>query len=664
MYFMTTCTAKSLVHLTSLEVSNCGMLEEVVMTDDEGGSEEEVKFESLKYLELTCLTGLNSFCSGNHAFIFPSLVTLKVIGCHKMQNFSSGFIVAPFVKSVEVEDGKERWKGDLNSTIKQLFIDKAIGEGIEDDPKESSSSQIQEKSVGKSRALSIEEHGAESRADDEIVDLGKQEIHRLPIPHTGIDTQKICEIAETLLDQACQNTLSLTKVDAVVEIREMHETCGGDVAQDADNTLSITMVQDADGVRNQEMYKILDNALVPVAQNVVSSSVVYNAAIDPSTSQASEALIQDEVCNADGSQDLQLHASENLRVQTTRSIPNDGEENTEIKEMYKTIQRPLVQNAEDMFIPASIQDIATGTHVTQESIDKPFVQATRTAWDITIIQEKEELHDSDINLSKNLFNQITTSIAADNSETVGTPEVYESKGRFTVHDAQNVASHSMVDGAGKSDGSEIVLGNNLSRGTTNSAITAENRAPNDRAPSQASEAPSSSTPPDVCNSFKELDISVQLLPYLEAGVKKHPQVLNWLTTKRRRVFASSFLSLFAEVTRILRTTRRMNLTEDDRNYVRQCCAELQGVGFDDRWISYVHRRIEECGDEEDLEMKVEEVEDQLESINKELASMEESLVLLRDRSSRLHGYICLSTLINALFIILFFIIIYVYQKKN
>ncbi|XP_028780995.1 uncharacterized protein LOC114737246 [Neltuma alba] len=186
MYFMTTCTATSLVHLTSLEVSNCGMLEEVVMTDDEGESEEEVIFESLKYLELTCLTSLKSFCYGNQTFIFPSLVTLKVIGCHKMQNFSSGFIAAPFVKSVKVEDGKKHWKGDLNSTIKQLFIDKAIGEGIDDDHKESSSSQTQEKSIGKSRALSIEEHGAESKADDEVVDLGKQEIHGLPIPHTGI----------------------------------------------------------------------------------------------------------------------------------------------------------------------------------------------------------------------------------------------------------------------------------------------------------------------------------------------------------------------------------------------------------------------------------------------------------------------------------------------
>ncbi|KAI9112254.1 hypothetical protein K1719_016777 [Acacia pycnantha] len=134
---------------------------------------------------------------------------------------------------------------------------------------------------------------------------------------------------------------------------------------------------------------------------------------------------------------------------------------------------------------------------------------------------------------------------------------------------------------------------------------------------------------------KMKEVIVALLPYLEAGVKRHPQVLNWLNTKRRRVFASSSFSLFAEVTRILRTTRRVDLTEDDQNYIKECCPVLQGFHFDDGWIGYVHGRIEKCGDEEDLEWKVEEDEAeasnlkaQLESTKKEFASVEESLVSL------------------------------------
>ncbi|KAK4270249.1 hypothetical protein QN277_023308 [Acacia crassicarpa] len=361
----------------------------------------------------------------------------------------------------------------------------------------------------------------------------------------------------------------------------------------------------------QEMCDTIKKPSISATQNVPSSTMTSNAVIDPSHLQALEA--------------------------STSSIQD---EDAGTKDMHETIQRPLDQNAEDMLITSLVHDT--------------------------------ELQNLDVHLSKNLFNQTTTSVEADYKETVGTQELYESKRRFSVHDdVQNVLSPTMIYTTGKSNDPEKILENNLSDQTTNS-VMAKTRA--DPAPSQATKVPSSSTTlvADVSNSFKELDISVQLLPYLEAGVKRHPQVLNWLNTKRRRVFASSSFSLFAEVTHILRTTRRVDLTEDDQNYIRDCCAVLKGVGLDDGWISYVHGRIEKCGDEEDLQWKVEEAEAeasnlkaQLESLKKEFSSVEESLVLFRDKASRLHGYLYLSTWLNALlFTILFFIIVFVYQKTN
>ena len=122
-YLMTSSTAKSLVHLEYFKIDNCEMIEEVVQID-EGESEEEINFESLMHLELNSLSSLKSFGSGKHTFIFPSLITLIVRGCHKMQNFSSGLTVAPVLTIVEVENGKKRWKEDLNTTIKQLFLEK------------------------------------------------------------------------------------------------------------------------------------------------------------------------------------------------------------------------------------------------------------------------------------------------------------------------------------------------------------------------------------------------------------------------------------------------------------------------------------------------------------------------------------------------------------
>jgi hypothetical protein len=40
-----------------------------------------------------------------------------------MEIFSSGVTIAPFLTEVEVENEKKRWKVDLNTTIKQLFVE-------------------------------------------------------------------------------------------------------------------------------------------------------------------------------------------------------------------------------------------------------------------------------------------------------------------------------------------------------------------------------------------------------------------------------------------------------------------------------------------------------------------------------------------------------------
>ncbi|KAF7844984.1 putative leucine-rich repeat domain, L domain-containing protein [Senna tora] len=130
-FLMTPSIAKSLVNLKRLTVSNCEMIEEVMMNiNDEGESEseeeEEIRFGSLEYLKLSSLSNFKSFfCSGQkHSFIFPSLEELIVTECPKMQNFSSGTILAPMLTAVRIENKGWRWKEDLNTTIKQIFMEK------------------------------------------------------------------------------------------------------------------------------------------------------------------------------------------------------------------------------------------------------------------------------------------------------------------------------------------------------------------------------------------------------------------------------------------------------------------------------------------------------------------------------------------------------------
>ncbi|XP_028789192.1 uncharacterized protein LOC114745207 isoform X3 [Neltuma alba] len=508
MYFMTPFMAKSLIHLRRLTISNCGILEEVVMTN-EGRSEEEIIFESLSYLGLTCLSSFKSFCSGEHTFIFPSLVTLKVTGCPKMQNFSSGIIIAPFLKSVTVENGKRHWKEDLNTTIHHLFTE-ATREGDEGNYKESSSditksSQTHQMSSSTTTASSSGEQVGQWKPN-QIADTGKQETHKLP-------------------------------------------------SQSYDKEL------------NEQASSGTERPLAPVTQ--IASS--------PSTNQEKEE-----------SQDSETQSSKNLFKQAT-TVNNKESLTKGTEEMGEKIERPLVEAAKSALSPTGVCDAAVGTQEIDDTTDKSLIQTGQDAEKLATTQNTEELHDSCIETQK----------------------ICDTIQKSSIPAAQNVPSSTMIH--------EAAL---------------------DPSPSQASEPMISSI--EKSNIYRSdkgmIDIPEKSMPYLEAGVRRHPQVLGWLNTKRRRVFASSFFSLFAEVTHILRTTRRVDLTEDDRNYIRECCTALQGVGFDDSWISYVHGCIEECEDGEDLKRKVKEAEDhasnlkaQLESINKELSSVEESLVLLRNR---------------------------------
>ncbi|XP_024630184.1 uncharacterized protein [Medicago truncatula] len=124
-YLITYSTAKSLVQLKTLQIMNCEKLLDVVKIDEEKG-EEDIIFENLEHLELTSLSSLRSFYYGKQAFIFPSLFFFIVKGCPQMKIFSSALTVAPCLTEIDVGEENMRWKGDLNTTIEQMFIEKEV----------------------------------------------------------------------------------------------------------------------------------------------------------------------------------------------------------------------------------------------------------------------------------------------------------------------------------------------------------------------------------------------------------------------------------------------------------------------------------------------------------------------------------------------------------
>ncbi|KAL3009019.1 hypothetical protein AAZX31_07G062800 [Glycine max] len=123
---MASSTAKSLVQLKSMKISECHQLEEIV-TNKGNEEAEQIVFGKLITIELEGLKKLKSFCSyKNCEFKFPSLEVLIVRECPMMHTFTDAR--APKLQNIVTDDNEEgkeeakwHWQGDLNATIQKGF---------------------------------------------------------------------------------------------------------------------------------------------------------------------------------------------------------------------------------------------------------------------------------------------------------------------------------------------------------------------------------------------------------------------------------------------------------------------------------------------------------------------------------------------------------------
>ncbi|XP_021283020.1 probable disease resistance protein At1g58602, partial [Herrania umbratica] len=90
---------------------------------DEG--KRRIVFPRLKYLELSYLPTLASFCSRDQIFEFPALEKMVVTDCPKMKIFCQGDLSTPQLQKVILrkyeDEEKGWWEGDLNTTIERMF---------------------------------------------------------------------------------------------------------------------------------------------------------------------------------------------------------------------------------------------------------------------------------------------------------------------------------------------------------------------------------------------------------------------------------------------------------------------------------------------------------------------------------------------------------------
>ncbi|XP_043814384.1 uncharacterized protein LOC110618489 isoform X3 [Manihot esculenta] len=120
---ITASTAKSMVQLTKMTVRGCKMMTEIVTSDGDDHTEDEIiNFDKLKCLELDDLPGLISFCSGNNAFNFPALENVTVKRCSRMKFFAFGDLNTPKLRGILLGD-QQRWEGNLNATLAEMRVD-------------------------------------------------------------------------------------------------------------------------------------------------------------------------------------------------------------------------------------------------------------------------------------------------------------------------------------------------------------------------------------------------------------------------------------------------------------------------------------------------------------------------------------------------------------
>ncbi|KAI4354279.1 hypothetical protein L6164_003155 [Bauhinia variegata] len=128
LYLMTPSTAKSLDKLKYLIIEDCSMIKEIILGRGvDAQTIHEITFSRLDTLMLKNLPCLESFCSMNSVFNFPSLGELVIWQCPNLKKFSNGVPSTPNLKPIVGESG-DLLEFDLNSTGEKMYKYEIVSE--------------------------------------------------------------------------------------------------------------------------------------------------------------------------------------------------------------------------------------------------------------------------------------------------------------------------------------------------------------------------------------------------------------------------------------------------------------------------------------------------------------------------------------------------------
>jgi len=108
---------KNLGKLKILKLSRCDNIEEIISSDTTEDRNEPTIFPELECLVMKDLPMLVSFYKKSKTLYWPKLNKVRVSNIPKMETFSAGILVTPFLRSIYVTFVKKLWFGNLNNTI-------------------------------------------------------------------------------------------------------------------------------------------------------------------------------------------------------------------------------------------------------------------------------------------------------------------------------------------------------------------------------------------------------------------------------------------------------------------------------------------------------------------------------------------------------------------
>ena len=134
---VTSSTAKSLVRLRTMVITDCKTMKKIVTDDGGDGVGDEICFSELVSLYIHCSPSLKGFNLSNRSMRFPLLKDVIVSGCPELMMFSNGVLSTPELETVEMAayserdlrgyfkpiNGKKLWEGGLNTTINRFWED-------------------------------------------------------------------------------------------------------------------------------------------------------------------------------------------------------------------------------------------------------------------------------------------------------------------------------------------------------------------------------------------------------------------------------------------------------------------------------------------------------------------------------------------------------------